>query len=272
MKNKSVSLLSTVILLVFGLISIDCFALSKKELIAEVVHQLGYGGGIHQFKNYVLRGKEKYKTRSKENFQKALETLSQLSATGELSIAENTAVNDIKLVVKLYIDALDTVSDIRSEEKSLAKVLVKTDQKVKISDSKAVAGLELLRSAYQWKLVYEVEYLLGYGKAIHNFKNFLIRRQDKYRENAQIYYSEALKLISQLGSKENFDKNQLNAINNLQRTVQQYSSSLPVIKKTLAPSMSSKSITIINIAIRGADRSIKISDSSAIAAIELLKK
>ena len=35
----------------------------RRELISELKSAIGYGGGIHHFKNYVIRGTDKYSNR-----------------------------------------------------------------------------------------------------------------------------------------------------------------------------------------------------------------
>jgi len=54
------------------------------------------------------------------------------------------------------------------------------DRTVLIDDASAKLGLDVLREKWIWSDFEEMEFQLGYGKAIHNFKNYLLRGYERY--------------------------------------------------------------------------------------------
>ena len=46
--------------------------IEKTEILNNLMTSIGYGGAIHNFKNFVIRGSEKYQTGAREMFNKSL--------------------------------------------------------------------------------------------------------------------------------------------------------------------------------------------------------
>ncbi len=107
-------------------ISHDSMAASTKDQIAEIVRTMGYGGAIHNFKNYVLRGADKYNGRSVSGFGKVLSLVDNIRNKGGLNDKEKAALNGITKVATAYKDAVATV---KNAQKGLFKA-VKRPKKV----------------------------------------------------------------------------------------------------------------------------------------------
>lgn len=107
-------------------------AFKRQVLLAEIKSQFGYGGFIHNFKNHVLRGTQKYADR----FMKNKEKMNQAFAAYEnldLSSEERTALAAMRAVARQYIKAIDISQSMHQGGKSTKEI----DKRVKIDDSPA---------------------------------------------------------------------------------------------------------------------------------------
>jgi hypothetical protein len=150
------------------------------QVLAEIVRALGYGGGIHHFKNFVLREKPEYHTAAKRDFGRALEALARLETSAELDDREREHVAVIRSVVESYDAEVDRINGLRLKGWRIEDV----DRTVIIDDTPATAGLAALRAKWQWSDLEEIEFQVGYGNAIHNFKNYILRGQERYHTAA----------------------------------------------------------------------------------------
>ncbi len=115
-------------------------ALQRQVQLAEIQSQFGYGGFIHNFKNHVLRGTQKYADRFNENkkrMDKAFAAYLKLDPTP----SERQALDAIRGVADKYAKALET--SIRMHAAGLDPVTI--DKTVKIDDSPAFKGFGVLR-------------------------------------------------------------------------------------------------------------------------------
>ncbi len=117
----------------------------RQQLLMDIKSNFGYGGGIHNFKNYVLRGQEKYVERFRKNYenvQKAIQEYINLSGVTE---SEREALGLIDSVIKDYNTKLSTAIRLRAEGKSPAEI----DRVVKVDDGPAFKGFKILEQEYQ---------------------------------------------------------------------------------------------------------------------------
>ncbi|NPA10890.1 MAG: methyl-accepting chemotaxis protein [Epsilonproteobacteria bacterium] len=112
----------------------------KQDLLSSMKNVVGYGGLIHNFKNYVLRGKEKYKNRVESNYQQ-LESLIQKYRKSNLTQKEKNALNTIEEVFTEYKKQLPNVVKGWNESKGVKNI----DKLVKINDSPAIKAFNDLR-------------------------------------------------------------------------------------------------------------------------------
>ncbi len=111
----------------------------KQELLTEIKSQFGYGGFIHNFKNHVLRGTQKYVERFRENeklMKKAIADYRKLPMTS----AEQQALARIEEVADRYSRAIGTSVRMHAGGSTPAEI----DKVVKIDDSPAFAGFRTL--------------------------------------------------------------------------------------------------------------------------------
>src|SRR6185295_3100571 len=103
---------------------------------------LGYGAGIHHFKNYVLRGADDYRTKADESLGEAEKILASLRVAPDATPKDKEAVDAIEKVVKQYRANLPVAQKMHAEGKSIQEI----DTAVKVDDAPAVAGLAVLRA------------------------------------------------------------------------------------------------------------------------------
>lgn len=120
-------------------------ALAREEALLHIRENAGYGAMIHNFKNYVLRGKEKHYNNVVRAHDDIITALNQYRAIASVTAEEKQALNDIEQVFKKYRSEADTVAALVKQGLTAEQI----DSKVKISDGPAVAGLEVLEKHYR---------------------------------------------------------------------------------------------------------------------------
>lgn len=114
-------------------------ALSRQVYLAVIKSEFGFGGFIHNFKNHVLRGSQKYADRfmqNKDRMNKAFDEYEKL----DLSSEERTALSAAHAVAQQYMSVINTSVAMHKEGKSSVEI----DKVVKIDDSPAFKAFEVL--------------------------------------------------------------------------------------------------------------------------------
>jgi len=71
----------------------------REDLLMEIRAAFGYGGLIHNFKNYVLRAEEKYAQRAREHAGELRRLIKEYRALGDVTAQEEAALNDLIAVM-----------------------------------------------------------------------------------------------------------------------------------------------------------------------------
>lgn len=108
------------------------------NLLSELFAEIGYGGFIHNFKNYVLRRDPLYKQQAQENYQHVLTILNKLESH-VVNSDDAVILNEIQGTLDEYISHLDDLSEERRIEN-----LIKEDARVKVDDTKAINAIRQL--------------------------------------------------------------------------------------------------------------------------------
>ena len=245
------------ILLILSSLS-SVHAASARDEVAGLVRALGYGAGIHHFKNYVLRGRTEYYASAKRSLADALTRVNQLEKDTELNQSEQQAVVTIKAMVMAYDSGLDTVSELRTKGWRLDDV----DLSVAINDADAIAALDLLRSKWKWSELEEIEYQLGYGQGIHNFKNYVIRQHERYHTLALANFLAVESLIVNQFNNTKLGSTDKEALESIERVVQSYRNYLTLIGR----------LHTMQKPVRQIDLAVKINDKPAVEGFALLNK
>lgn len=109
----------------------------KLETLSALREEVGYGGLIHQFKNYVLRHDQKYYDRVNKAYKEAVKSIDHYQSLGSVSEQERQALSQFGAVMKKYRNAADVVQA-RVKEGATAQEI---DQIVKINDAPALQAL-----------------------------------------------------------------------------------------------------------------------------------
>ncbi|WP_167404891.1 ATP-binding protein [Vibrio penaeicida] len=108
-------------------------------LLNNLRYQLGYNGAIHQFKNYVLRGKLKDKDAASEHFKEAKIVIAKYKSLN-LTIAEKHALNAVDRVITEYQSKLFQMP----VEYHRGLDITQIDAQLKVNDEPAIHALNNL--------------------------------------------------------------------------------------------------------------------------------
>lgn len=112
----------------------------KAVLSLELSRYIGYGGLIHQFKNYLLRGDEAYFNGFNKNYQVATQLLNKIETLRNISDRDKKDVKTIRNVIDAYRVNLDKIVTKKKSGANLNEV----DDHVRIRDDEAIASLKRL--------------------------------------------------------------------------------------------------------------------------------
>ena len=144
--------------------------------------EIGYGGMIHRFKNYILRQKRSDAEEIISSIGGAKVALVQYRGL-ELSVEEEKSLSHITNTLDEYADALKLVEKLIQQKQTAEQI----DDVVIIDDTQALNAFETLEMAAKASLhsninsnshpllLSELKTALGYGGLIHNFKNYILR-------------------------------------------------------------------------------------------------
>ncbi|QFU21625.1 methyl-accepting chemotaxis protein [Shewanella eurypsychrophilus] len=120
-------------------------AAKRQQLLMSIKANFGYGGMIHNFKNYVLRGQDKYLPKVENNYRALQADVREYQQLSDVSSSEQTALAAITEVATNYYDNSTRISKLFADGKTPEYV----DSVVKISDKAALEGFEVLDKHYQ---------------------------------------------------------------------------------------------------------------------------
>lgn len=202
----------------------------KFQALIQITSAVGFGGGIHQFKNYVLRRDEGRIAKVTGGFGGALFALDQYRQTG-LNPAEEQAVEDIRKVFQMYLDNVEEVRGLAVSGSTAREI----DKSVRISDGPAVEGLRVLRDAATARhdgaagtrlaMIDEIYETLGYGGMIHNFKNYVLRGDAGRIEKVQAAADRILTTLEKYRTLS-LSTNEKTALDNIGSVVSEYRAKL----------------------------------------------
>ncbi len=115
----------------------------KFSLISEMKQVIGYGGLIHNFKNYIIRGDKKYISRISKQQEHLNILIKKYKNDFVLSSKEKTLLADISLVFEKYKQALTLAIRLKNENSSIEEI----DSLISINDKPAVKALDILNNS-----------------------------------------------------------------------------------------------------------------------------
>lgn len=120
-------------------------AIARQEMLLRMRSEMGYGAMIHNYKNYVLRGQEKYRLRVINNHLNLSDSVNNYAQLANLTINEQQALVAIQQVADEYLKASSMIKRMIDQ----GAVIGSIDTAVKISDTPAIEGFIVLEDRYQ---------------------------------------------------------------------------------------------------------------------------
>ncbi|ABK45422.1 methyl-accepting chemotaxis sensory transducer [Magnetococcus marinus MC-1] len=118
-------------------------AAARESLLLRLKSQLGYGNGIHHFKNYLLRGSSNHGQEAKQSFHAALDTIAAYRKLPGLTPQEKQSLDNITNTTQRYLQAVETVATMLAQNNSIDAI----DKVVAVDDSSATQGFDALELA-----------------------------------------------------------------------------------------------------------------------------
>ena len=114
--------------------------MEKQEKLEKLRGLLGFGGMIHNFKNYVIRGSDGSLQKFEQNYSQVVKLLMQYRALKGMSAEELRLLDIVEQNVNAYHKNLQLISNGLANNLSIAEV----DRKVKVDDAPALKALNQL--------------------------------------------------------------------------------------------------------------------------------
>ncbi|VAX06983.1 diguanylate cyclase/phosphodiesterase (GGDEF & EAL domains) with PAS/PAC sensor(s) [hydrothermal vent metagenome] len=113
----------------------------KLDALEQLQTITGYGGLIHQFKNYVLRGNAAYKNNFNHIYTKAQHSFDTYRNIPNISNREKSDISIIEKTFQKYYELLPVIEKMRNEGSDIDLV----DNAVKVDDTMAIDAITRLR-------------------------------------------------------------------------------------------------------------------------------
>ncbi len=110
-------------------------------ILTEFHSQLGYGGFIHNFKNYIIRNEIENKEKCEKSYALCMQAVKRLQGLQGVNKTEVQAIED---VVQLYYQKIFVIEAGHAEGLSSNEI----DRRVRIDDSSALVAVEHLRNTF----------------------------------------------------------------------------------------------------------------------------
>lgn len=143
--------------------------LSKGRLAANIRASLGYGGFIHSFKNYIIRRSDGYRIAAEKNIVHVKNTIREYIDRNPTK-AEKIALDDISATFDEYHTKLQAAVAFVERGDTPKQI----DAKVKVDDSLAIRGLNILGREIARQEIGRVDMIEVLFAEIHRVGNFLI--------------------------------------------------------------------------------------------------
>jgi HAMP domain-containing protein len=123
----------------------------KGDLLGPLQQSIGYGGLIHNFKNFVLRGTKNYRDRFNQDFKKTKAIIKKYRQLSGISDAEINDLNIIDVMIQTYRSHLDKIAQMNRNRIDIREIDIREidireiDKLVKVNDKPAFAAITRMR-------------------------------------------------------------------------------------------------------------------------------
>ena len=239
----------------------------KSRLEGALRAEIGYGGMIHDFKNFILRNDPIYIKTIRKHIGSAEAIIHQYSLL-QLTNAELTALDDIQRVISTYEKFYLEIGGLVRQGHSITQI----DDYVKVDDSPALRGLRTLRQEVRNDLTSDtplskaristdLRAAIGYGGMIHEYKNYILRQDVRYKHTTKQQLTKAYAAIAQYRTLEPSNAEKL-ALHDIEDTLKQYEKNLSAISQLINE----------NVNIHDIDQLISIDDYNALRGLNIIDK
>ncbi len=237
----------------------------RSRLLGQLGAQIGYGGMIHQFKNYVLRQEDERKEKIVQHLTAAQDILERYRGL-DLSENETAAVNAIDEMLKAYATQADEAESLMFDALSPEEI----DEKVKVDDGPALAALDSLNlaafgdvdlsTASRLELVILLREAMGFGGMIHEFKNHVIRKNADRARKVEEEIARIGNIIASYRVQDATEEEKAH-LTKLEEVIKVYQAAVETVTRMAAAGMDSRAI----------DNTVKIDDTPALEALDGLR-
>jgi methyl-accepting chemotaxis protein len=237
-------------------------AVHKTNIVSELRSVIGYGGMIHQFKNFVLRQDKPRIAKVEAKLAAARDAIARYRAF-PLSDAEAGALDNIELVVDAYTAGLRQAVSLASGGYTAEEI----DSQVKVDDGPALQGLATLDDETavglfgRQRVLTELRDAVGYGGMIHNFKNYVLRQDDPRVVKVEANIATARHSIAQYRS-FGLTPEEQQTVAGVEMVVEAYAAALKKAARLAGQGLSAKQI----------DAAVKVDDGPALKGLSVLQK
>jgi len=120
------------------------YSTKKKFIISHMKEIVGYGGLIHNFKNYVIRGNKKYASRIEKNYNDLMKLIKEYKSLKNVSKEELKLLGQIEAVFSKYHTGIGYVVAAFEAGKTVKQL----DKVVKVNDGPAINALNQLSNNF----------------------------------------------------------------------------------------------------------------------------
>ncbi len=243
---------------------------TKFRMVRELNAVLGYDGMIHHLKDYLIRREIVDFKKSKQDIASARFIIRRYH-----SLATAQEIEPLKLIGEMlsnYEQALNRMAQFNQQGVAMQDI----DARTRVDDHAAIKGLLFLQhvssrsgtegvedvlSGSKIRLINWLRGELGYNGLIHNLKNFIVRRDEKYREATELNIAS---LYSALDYYQALDTSTAEraALNDLKQDIARYESDLAQVSLLVRQGMDPAEI----------DRKLTVQQQSIIHALNQLSR
>lgn len=196
----------------------------EKVYIEKLVDVLGYDGAIHDFKDYILWGDQAHRDAAEKKFKEALVDIKHLKTTTD-DPTHLKALDDLEKVMNEYLADFPKIAKLWAEGKSIHEI----DMATIVNDKPGIEGLGVLIDAYHWSELEELEHLIGYGKGIHHYKNYVLRGDERFFQASYDELNNAIAYCDKMISHPKNEKAKKD-IEIVKATLEEYKKNLFIVK------------------------------------------
>jgi len=203
---------------------------------------LGYGGMIHNFKNFFIRKDALYLRKAEQSIATAHFIVANYRTIADAE--EQLALNEIELMLNDYSISLALVEKLQAVGTNADQI----SHQVAVNDKQAIKSLLLLQNkslenSYEQgenvlkgsklQLLNWLRSGMGYNGMIHNFKNYIIRHDEQYWHSAQRDFAYLSQVLADY-KKLTLNNDESQAIQNLQDVIEHYKKNIVLARKLIS--------------------------------------